>query len=337
MTVGLLLLISCEEIIGIDPGVSIEETLVVEGGITNLSPPYLISLRTSSNVSGVGENTLGLGAEIMVSDDQGNTTHFEEITPGNYSSADLNFVGESGRSYRLNLSLQNGEVYYSDFDLMPEPVEVLKMYDELVIEKLVNDDLVVTGDITYNRILGEFVNDRSRDLYIKSTQRMAIIQREVGLPTGCENFAPTQCYVFTDLVIPELYLLSNLEISDDFISSEIAKVAIESKGLYYTTFDVESISNEAFVFYSAIQQQLTREGTIFDPIIPKVPTNIFAERGITRNIEGFFSASSVTEYSICFDRSKAEVGIILPVVCDFCSSYFAPAVDEIPDEMLDCL
>lgn len=329
---------SCEQIIGIDPGIFSEETLVIEGGVTNLPPPYSIKLRTVSNVTGTGTNTLGIGASVIISDDKGNSEILIEQSAGNYATVNEEITGLIGNAYKLNIRLRNGEEYNSEFDIMPEPVDVSRLYEEKIVEDIINDDLIVLGTRTFHKIFSEIVNDDDKTTYIKSNQEMTIIEQEIGLNTGCEGFGPTKCYVLRGSIISELYLTSNLNVSSDVFGFEIAEVPVEFRGLYYSKFSLESISAKAYDFYEAIEEQLEREGTIFDPSITKVPSNISPVGGVTRNVEGFFRAYSVTTAEICYDRSKVMVTVDIPSpLCEFCWDFFAPAVRELPEQLKNCL
>ena len=331
-----LMLTSCEEIIGIDPGISQNKILVLEGGITNQPPPYFISLRTAQNISGVGENSLGVGAIITLSDNTGKSEVLIEETPGNYKTTGTQINGQVGGSYKLQIELANGEQYQSDYDIMPSPVAVINVYEELVYEPILNNELTVIGHTVYHKINADFENDETRKIYIKATQQNAIIEREIGLRTGCEGLGPPKCYTKRDINVSDLFLTSNLQIDAGKLNLEIARVPIEYKGLYYTSFSIESISPIAYDYYSAIKQQLETAGTIFDPLIPALPRNIYGVNGTKRTVEGYFSASSISLAEICYDRSDVVIKIIIPSACDYCWNVLAPAVRDLPPEMQNC-
>lgn len=332
-----IILSSCEEIIGVDPNISVDEILILEGGITNQPPPYFVSLRTAHNISGVGENTLGVGATITLYDKTGKSEVFIEETPGNYKTNGSQIIGQVGESYRLQIELANGEQYQSDYDLMPSPVVVDYLYEELVSQPIFNNELTIIGHSVFHKIYINIENNKKQKIYIKSTQRNAIIEREVGLGTGCEDFGPPICYTRREVNISELFLISNLQIDADNLNLEIAKVPIEYKGLYYTSFSIESISPIAYDYYSAIKQQLETAGTIFDPLIPSVPSNVYGINGTKRTAEGYFRAYSITWAEICYDRFDAAVKINIPPGCDYCWNILAPAFEFLPPEMQNCL
>ena len=331
-----VLLISCEEIIAIDPEISQEKILVLEGGITDEPPPYHISLRTAQYISGVGENTLGVGAIITLSDNTGKLEVLIEETPGNYKTTGAQISGQVGGSYKLHIELANGEQYQSDYDIMPSPVVVDYVYEELVSEPILNNELTVIGHSVFHKIYTNIENDKTQKIYIKATQRNAIIEREVGLGTGCEDFGPPICYVKREINISDLFLISNLKTDADNLNLEIAHVPIEYKGLYYTSFSIESISPIAHDYYSAIKKQLETAGTIFDPLIPSVPGNIYGINGTKRTAEGYFRAYAISWADICYSRANVALGINIPPACDYCWRYFAPAFRDIPPEMQNC-
>lgn len=330
---------SCEEIIEIELDGLEEKSLVVEGGITSLPPPYTVNLRASQDLSGVGSNTLGEGAIITLFDDLGISEEMVEISPGNYSSILGQVRGEVGRAYKIHIKLKNGEEYNSDFDLMPKPVVVNNTIEKLEVKQVLTDNLVVISETFYHKIISEVENNKNNSFFIKSTQKFAIIEREIGLDTPCGNFGPINCYVLKQINASDIYITSNIGVSADVLTFDIAEVPIVFRGLYYSLFSIESLSDKAYDYYTVIQKQLQREGDIFDTQIPKIPTNLAPVSGVTRNVEGFFRAYSVTEADICYDRSDVKMTIDVPVPnpCKFCWQHFNPAFSVLPDVLKNCL
>jgi hypothetical protein len=214
-------------------------------------------------------------------------------------------------------------------------VVVDNTYEELVSEPILNNELTVIGHSVFHKIYTDIENDKTRKIYLKVTQRKAIIEREIGLFTGCD-FGPPKCYAMRGINISDFFLISNLQIDSDQLNLEIARVPIEYKGLYYTSFSIESISPIAYDYYSAIKQQLETAGTIFDPLIPSVPSNIYGINGTKRKAEGYFRAYAISWAEICYDRADVSIKITIPLACDYCWNVLAPAVQDLPPEMQNC-
>ena len=102
-----VLLFSCEDIIEVDLN-DTEPQLVIEGTISNLDGPYQVRLSESTDFYDPGIYPPVTGAIVEISDDAGNREVLREDGEGIYLAE--NILGESGRSYNLQVSV-NGENY----------------------------------------------------------------------------------------------------------------------------------------------------------------------------------------------------------------------------------
>jgi hypothetical protein len=104
--------------------------LVVYGMVTNENGPHEITiLKTKKINSKVNEPVKG--ANVSISDDKGDIVPLTEDTVGKYHTPET-FAGQIGAKYKLNIELQEGKKYESDF------VELLDVPDisELEAEKI---------------------------------------------------------------------------------------------------------------------------------------------------------------------------------------------------------
>jgi hypothetical protein len=105
--------------------------LVIYGIITNENGPHEITiLKTKRINSKVNEPVKG--ANVSIFDDKGNTVPLTEDSVGKYHTPET-FAGQIGAKYKLNIELQEGKKYESDF------VELLDVPDisELEAEKII--------------------------------------------------------------------------------------------------------------------------------------------------------------------------------------------------------
>jgi hypothetical protein len=105
--------------------------LVIYGMVTNENGPHEITiLKTKRINSKVNEPVKG--ANVSISDDKGNTVPLTEDSVGKYHTPET-FAGQIGAKYKLNIELQEGKKYESDF------VELLDVPDisELEAEKII--------------------------------------------------------------------------------------------------------------------------------------------------------------------------------------------------------
>src|SRR5688500_9831616 len=122
-------LIACERAIVLMPR-NEKPTLVVEGTVTNLPPPYVVQLSYSGNYSRSDTVSDGLyinDATVTISDDLGNTTQCLPAGQGRYLSSDSTFLGTVGRTYKVVVILVDGTRYESGGETMQPVAPVEKV------------------------------------------------------------------------------------------------------------------------------------------------------------------------------------------------------------------
>lgn len=105
-----------------------QSLLVVDGLITDENSVYTIKLSRSMKED--GEPALVSDASVSVSDDIGNTYYFEYAGEGIFKSDNTQFTGSVGRTYTLNISTSDGEVFKSDPCLMYDVPDIDTVFFE---------------------------------------------------------------------------------------------------------------------------------------------------------------------------------------------------------------
>lgn len=101
---------SCEKVIDVDLNDS-ESKVVVEGIITDEAGPYTVKITKSINFD-QSNNFPGVSnAEVVINDDLGNVDTLVETSAGIYQTTNL--VGQSGRTYFLNIKNADGKSFSS--------------------------------------------------------------------------------------------------------------------------------------------------------------------------------------------------------------------------------
>jgi len=106
-----------------------EDLFVVDGRITNEDGPQTVRLSISSNVL-EPEFIPVEYATVQITDNFGNKTHLDEIEPGVYQT-DSSMTGIIGRSYKIEISTENGKFYQSDFEELKNPTGIEDVYHEV--------------------------------------------------------------------------------------------------------------------------------------------------------------------------------------------------------------
>jgi hypothetical protein len=108
----------------------LENLLVIYGMVTNENGPHEITILKTKTINSKVNETVS-GAKVSIIDDKGNTVPLAEDSVGKYHTPET-FAGQIGAKYKLNIELQEGKQYESDY------VELLDVPDisELEAEKI---------------------------------------------------------------------------------------------------------------------------------------------------------------------------------------------------------
>ncbi|GAB3899696.1 hypothetical protein GCM10028803_21270 [Larkinella knui] len=254
--------------------------LVVDGLITNEKPPYNVRLSYSGSFTFDGEtprDVMVRAANVRIRDDSGHSTALRETQPGNYQTTDLSFVGQPGRTYTLEIGLNDGTRYVSQPETMQPVAPIDTIYAEL------------------NRSETDLI-DTYRFFFYIDTKDPATEPNFYGWTATSYNVqgGPREyCWVKTQS--PGLTILADQAIDGREIRKKLViKSPIRSIGPHFVEVKQYSLTKEAYQFYRLFQEQQSRTGTIFDPLPASVIGNIRQENKPEQRGLGFFRASAVT-------------------------------------------
>ena len=106
--------------------------LVVNGLITDQPGPYEITLTRTSEFSIQSIILFETEAEVIITDDQGNSERLTEVSPGTYRTDSSGIRGVIGRSYSLSITTLDGEEYESQPDVLTAVTDIDSLYYELI-------------------------------------------------------------------------------------------------------------------------------------------------------------------------------------------------------------
>ncbi len=109
LTAGLLLLVSCEEVMDVSFSGDSSKNLVVQGSITTDTTAHQVTLSLTGDFFDKPVQEMVSGAEVTITD--GDTTYIlTETEPGKYLTAP-DVCGEVGKTYTLDIMLSDGRRY----------------------------------------------------------------------------------------------------------------------------------------------------------------------------------------------------------------------------------
>jgi hypothetical protein len=318
----LVVLQSCQTVF--DPKVdTVGSKLVVDGSFSTVPGVQKVILSSSNPYNGNSRYSGINGANIYISDDQGKIIPFGEIGSGGLYETDTNELinAEIGRTYILHITTQEGQVFESLPQTVVKCAPVDSLFCEYEEQKIVEqNDNGNTNEVVYEGIRVE-VNTRglysNHNFYLYSWE--AYEEYNIGL-----NYYAMFYPVYTYLNLPSKYNKAVCTGNADDFSNQVLLhnrlLFITSKDLQtfsgtipeaYTTghnfvqFETfqglifklkqKSISDNAFLFWNSVQQQLDASGKLFDPVASQIAGNINCTSNPSLKPLGVFYAYDVSE------------------------------------------
>lgn len=268
------ILSSCQDVVDLDLPEG-DEFLVVEGWITNENRTHDVILTTTAAYFDDADPSPATDAMVFIRDDEGMETLLAETSPGVYTYPDSGIVG---KSYQLEIVLENGKRYLSSFEEIFEPVPILDIKWQLSEDEPDLDDGENIDDI-YDVLIFTIEPAGLGDNY-----------RWRSILNGKEAREPFDIFVTDDQFV-DGNPIPDFNVTDKLYSQFDTVVIIQ-----------ERISRDAREFLQLLQTQTAFVGGPFDP--PPSPI-----RGNIQNVNdpddialGFFGASGR-------DRATIVVGI----------------------------
>ncbi|MBT2623545.1 MULTISPECIES: DUF4249 domain-containing protein [Chryseobacterium] len=253
---SLFLLNSCEKEIDLDLADK-SGNIVIEGNITDQPGPYIVRITKSVSFTQNNQYPAVTNAEVIVSDNTGQTETLQYIGDGKYQTNA--FTGVSGRTYSLKIQAEGKQ--YTAQSTMPAAVD---------FEGLKQDSFVFGGTTTFT-LLPIF------------TDPIALGNRY--LFTFTVNNKPKKTFnVFSDNVNNGLPNQRPLFLPNDDGDDPDDVLVVVGDTIHV---EMQSIDNNVFTYYSALLQIMDDGGAGVTPANP--PSNI------NNGALGYFSAHTLSK------------------------------------------
>lgn len=254
-----LIFFSCEDQIDVELD-SGESLLVVDGWITDQAGPHTVTLSKTAPYFHNGATPRVNGAEVVITDEEGNTEVLAEMGDGRYQTSE-NFKGKTGGIYTLTVRAE-GEEYTAITSIRrPAVIDSLSVkfrepsmaWEEGYYVQLNAPELEGRGDFFRFKVYrnGEFLN------------------------------RPENILVAEDRMVDGNYILGVELNFKPFEQGDQIRV------------ETWSITEEAFQYYTEMSQQI-ENGGLFESPSSNIPTNVVntnPERA--HKVAGFFGGASV--------------------------------------------
>lgn len=335
-----VLLTNCTEPIDLGTNLSGRQ-LVLEGSINDVDSIHVVRLSTSS-FDGVGENTMGRNAQVTITELESGEVHtLNEVFPGRYETTPWELWGVVGQSYRLEITLANGQAFASSDVIIPEPVSIFDTQVELNEERGTLDD--GTPVVQYSHEVFVDIENTEEEHYVQiESQGWAQLLVDYGL---CDEVlggfgipGELSCWQFREFIESNINTATNSGVDANVYRVSGVVIPFDFRAGYVAEIFVNSMSLEAFVYWETARTQLQRNGGIFDPPFPPIVGNVINTNGNADPVLGYFHAYAQSFARTCFDREGIPGMLGVPILdcMTTCEQFWAPAVFELPFDVQTC-
>ena len=330
--------------------VSDETVLVVEGMVTNEPDFYPIRLSLAAPYDS-GNNRIPVNsAHVYVTDDQGNSFTFTEREIGEYLSEKSEFLGLSGHTYILHIVMPDGEEYESDPQKLPTMVYPDSVYAEFAYQETIDQTTglevirpgaIILADIEpvpetfpYYRFTSALTTQYFYIFCITMVKcwsfhcwRTDNANSGLSLTGGDYSLNSSSiekhavCFVEkTELIFGSVYeLLAREPFMRDtaLLTDKYQNYNVHNSIVFLNQY---TLNEETYSYYKAVDEQISSEGKLFDPITAQLMGNIKCKTDPGKKVLGFFETSAVshTAYKVDFKHlindqpTLTKVPYILP-------------------------
>ena len=273
-----------------------ENTLVVDGEITNLPGPYKVRLSRSFTF----EEKIGIpvsNATVKIIDNTGLEIQLKENSDnkGEYITTDTTFRGIVGNSYKLQIKADD-EIYESEFQILKKPIPIDKVYWEYIPQTNVNPRSV-------QLLLDTHDPDNNTHYYKWEYEETWKFWAPISVVLKPEL---KECYKYT--TSSTFNINTTILRHNDNIERQSLLYINENTNRLYSRYSMlvkqSAISEEAYKFFDELVRFNQNQGTLFDPIPYTLVGNIKSKTNKDIPILGYFLVSGTTEKRIFIDRTE---------------------------------
>lgn len=331
---ALLLFSRCIDPLDLEGVVSGKPQLVVDAFISDQPETYFVYLSNSSTSLKGYEDENITGAEVFVTDDEGNRYDFRDAGSGTYESDPFSFQGQAGRSYQLRIRLPDGREYAS----REETIQFVPEIDSIFARHENRSSITTIGSEVDNWGMQTYVTTGSGSqepgFYKWDWQETYEFQSPLFDPM---SFTPPPICYQSGGPARYLNIASSADFSEDKIIGHpinfISKNTYKLQARYSLLLTQYSLTERAFTFWDNIKTQDESGSSVFAPPPSPIPGNIYNVNDSREAVLGIFQVSAVRRERFFLPRKEVPAR---PGGPPGGFGECGPAAAEIPDYCLDC-
>ena len=341
-------LFSCQEKYD-DPSIkSAAEIVVVRGLITDDEGPYSVfvshTIPFNEKEPTVYADALGIeGAEVIISDDKGNSEVLSEAGKGHYVTSEGGIRGIAGNTYTLSVTTPDGDNYQSKPCLLRPAPEIVSVYPVNTEEFVLVNNYPDPPTLQKRQGVGIFADIAGlsdHDTFYRFGIRIIKETRHLYFMTP-----PIYCWSTTHINNEKNLLVTDHIAGDSIIMHHVTFLTPDvfpsdyeqtwAHTMYLdgriVALDIYALSREIYDYYSNFYKQLSAENRIFDPVPTNLAGNMYCLNDPSQTVLGIFEASGKS-YMNCIVKFNAgnpkamyeEVGYVPQDIAHGCQESIQP-------------
>ncbi len=308
-----------------------EDTLIVEGRITNELKPQVVFLSRSFRFEDEGPNQ-ETGATVRVVDDSGEIINFIEESQGKYIS-EIPFSARSGTAYHLEVISKTGEHFQSTPAILPPVVPITRIYHEAGFDSNNSPGIGVYVDSSNPSGGANFYRYEFEETYRIEAPKWSPLEAivisdvwEFEVDTAPRQQEERVCYK-TNRSTAIMQATTNTSTEDKIQKFPVRFIA---KDDYMTTHRYSILvkqyvqTREAYRYFEKLNE-FSQSENLFSDVQPGfLDGNIRSIDDQDKNVVGFFEVTSVNSKRIYFKYHDAFPGERLPKFVTNCTEVAPP-------------
>lgn len=290
-----------------------ENVLVVDGMITNEPGPYTIQLSVSAPLDSA-ELIPYPDCQLVILDNLGNSESLTETEPGVYISSAGSLRGVIGRKYQLQIHSPDGEYYASTFEELKEPVDLAAVYAEIEYRQDENYDYDLVG---YQFYLDTELAKQDTNYLFWRADATYHYQSDFTIRwyyDGVLNWfhGPDSLYnCWKSYPVSQIFTANTQSLKQPKIDKyALHYVNTQSRQLsvkYSLLVRQFTISKEAFIFWSGIENQNSEQETLYMSQPYQISGNVKNTTNDQEPVLGYFLVAGISQKRIFVDRPPSNI------------------------------
>ncbi len=308
--------------------------IVIGGQITNEQRSYIVTVEKSGTNALEPKSHIPNAIVSLISSD-GEEAMLTETDPGIYQSNVEDLIGRIGASYMLQVVLEDGSIYQSTMEkLLPVP-PITRMSYDLVEEPELNEVSNIVFEKRVKIKVNTFIPQDPENVFLKwnTVGEYEFIENEAltddFASTGVGTFLFT-CYVNDPIRLGDVNIFNGLETRGSQLQQqEVKSIDVDYKFAFNYCIHTkqQSLTENAYNFWNAVQQSKDRKGGLFESPPGQIIGNIQNINDPLEEVLGYFYASAVVSDRLFIPPDSVDKPVSPCLVID----------PEFDSECMDCL